>query len=572
MKNAQIKRKSENPRSARRKGPAATTRAGTTGEAEEIVLAIRRGGIDALVMEGEHGEKVVTLQGTEHPYRVLVESINDGAATLDAQGRVLYANSRFSQILNIPLGKLTGSSLQENLSPEQREKLRKLIHKAVYRSSVVELTLGATQGRPKLIRFTLRPLKDSDVHRVGVVATELTELVEANEALKSNEESLRQLSARLLQLQDEERRRIARDLHDATGQKLAVQSMALSAILSQHKELGADVQRAICECVSLNKEVSGEIRTLSYLLHPPMLDELGLTSAVKWYAAGFTERTNIRVETEMPAELPRLSPDAEVTLFRVIQESLTNVHRYSESAKAVVRIETGADVLRLEIQDFGKGLKLSKINPVNPVPARLGVGIQGMTERMRQLGGRLEINSSPNRGTAVVATIPLSGKVVPPEEAPSDLVPSSSIPTPEDAGTVKVALRKKILIADDHEMLRRGLRNTLQTEGDLEICGEAVDGQDAVEKAKALQPDLVILDINMPGLNGLVALRQIMRFRPKTKVLVFSVHDSDQTILEANAAGAHGFLSKGKDAQDLLRVIREILYTKSLSVSASPNC
>jgi DNA-binding NarL/FixJ family response regulator len=131
-------------------------------------------------------------------------------------------------------------------------------------------------------------------------------------------------------------------------------------------------------------------------------------------------------------------------------------------------------------------------------------------------------------------------------------------------------LRKRILIADDHEMLRRGVRNTLQTELDLEICGEAVDGQDAVEKVKALQPDLVILDINMPALNGLVALRQILRLRPQTKVLVFSVHDSDQTVKEVHAAGAHGFISKGKDSQDLLRVVREILNVKSLTASASP--
>src|SRR5579862_9754252 len=340
-----------------RKGKSSSARKnfGSASEAEEIVQAIRRGGLDALVMEGPRGEKVVTLQGTEHPYRVLVESINDGAATLDADGVILYANSRFAQILNIPHGKLTGTSLQNNLSEGQREKLRKLIAQALHRSSAVELTLDATEGRPKLVRFTLRPMKDADIHKVGVVATELTELVEANEALKSNEESLRELSARLLQLQDEERRHIARDLHDVTGQKLAVQSMSLSSILSRHHhELNADVQLALKECLSLNKEVSGEIRTLSYLLHPPMLDELGLSSAVKWYLAGFTNRTNIRIEAVIPADIHRLSPDAEVALFRVLQESLTNVHRYSESSKAVVRVRNTPGALTLEVQDFGK--------------------------------------------------------------------------------------------------------------------------------------------------------------------------------------------------------------------------
>ena len=570
MKNKTDIRKKKISRRSRIKRPLVPRHKRNTAEAEEIVLAIRRGGVDALVMEGTHGEKVVTLQGTEHPYRVLVESINDGAATLDADGRVLYANSRFAQILNIPVGKLTGSSLHNNLSPGQSENLKKLIRKALHRSSAVELTLDATAGRPKLVRFTLRPLKDSDIHKVGVVATELTELVEANEALKSNEESLRQLSARLLQLQDEERRRIARDLHDVTGQKLAVLSMALSGVLNRpNGSLDADSQRALTESLAWSKEVAAEIRTLSYLLHPPLLDELGLSSAVKWYLAGFTSRTGILMETEIPSEIQRLSPDAEVAIFRVLQESLTNVHRYAESTNAVVRMDVTGDEIKLEIQDFGKGVQSSRTSSPNGSVARLGVGIQGMTERMRQLGGKLEITSSPNKGTLVTATIPLSSSAAIPAQSSTVLVsPLNS--TSELVGPVANTLRKRILIADDHEMLRRGVRNTLQTELDLEICGEAVDGQDVVEKVKTLRPDLVILDINMPALNGLVALRQILRLRPQTKVLVFSVHDSDQTVKEVHAAGAHGFISKGKDSQDLLRVVREILNLKILTAAASP--
>jgi PAS domain S-box-containing protein len=554
-------------------GKSSSVKKATNGaaEAEEIVLAIRRGGIDALVMEGSHGEKVVTLQGTEHPYRVLVESINDGAATLDADGVVLYANSRFAQILNIPHGKLTGTSLQNNLSEDQREKLKKLIAQALHRSSAVELTLDATQGRPKLVRFTLRPMKDADIHKVGVVATELTELVEANEALKSNEESLRDLSARLLQLQDEERRHIARDLHDVTGQKLAVQSMALAGVLTRNAgNLDTDSQRALTESLAWNKEVAAEIRTLSYLLHPPLLDELGLSSAVRWYIAGFTNRTGIVVETDIPPDLQRLSPDAEVAIFRVLQESLTNVHRYANSSKACIRMSATGEEIKIEIEDFGKGMKMSKSNSKTVPEVRLGVGIQGMTERMRQLGGKLEISSKPNHGTLVAATIPLSSpQALIPAQSASSLVPPASVLGKDLSGLLGGAIKKRILIADDHEMLRRGVRNTLQTEMDLEICGEAVDGQDVVEKVKSLQPDLVILDINMPVLNGLVAVRQILRCRPQTKVLVFSVHDSDQTVQEVHAAGAHGFISKGKDAQDLLRVVRDILNAKTLCASAA---
>ena len=397
-------------------------------------------------------------------------------------------------------------------------------------------------------------------------ATTLVDLVEANEALKSKEESLRQLSARLLQLQDEERRHIARDLHDITGQKLALQSMNLSALQTKQAfHLDAEAQQTLSESLVLNKEIATEIRTLSYLLHPPLLDELGLSSAARWYATGFTKRTGIPIDIDVPQEVERLSPDAEVAIFRVIQESLSNVHRYANTSKARLRLSTTTDAIKLEIEDYGKGIQAPRSKAPQESVARLGVGIQGMTERIRQLGGRLEITSSPKRGTLVSAMIPLcSGQVAAPP-ASAESASSASV----DGSVVAQHQRQQVLIADDHEMLRRGVRTTLQTEPDLEICGEAVNGQDAVDKARELHPDLVILDINMPVLNGLVAVRQILRYCPSTKIVIFSVHDSDQTRQEVRAVGAHGFVSKGKDSHDLLRVVRDVLKRNTQAASAS---
>ncbi len=400
-------------------------------------------------------------------------------------------------------------------------------------------------------------------------ATALVDLVEANEALKSKEESLRQLSARLLQLQDEERRHIARDLHDITGQKLALQSMGLSALQTkQASHLDAEAQQTLSESLVLNKEISAEIRTLSYLLHPPLLDELGLSSAARWYATGFTNRTGIPIDIDVPQEMERLSPDAEVAIFRVLQESLTNVHRYANTAKARLRISTTPDEIKVEIEDYGKGLQAARAKVPQESFARLGVGIQGMTERIRQLGGRLEITSGAKRGTLVTATIPLCRSQVAAAASPAASTPPvfavpayRSVPTHHQ--------RQQILIADDHEMLRRGVRNALQTEADLEICGEAVDGQDAVDKARELRPDLVILDINMPVLNGLVAVRQILRYCPNTKIVIFSVQDSDQTRQEVRAAGAHGFVSKGEGSHDLVRVVRDVLKKNTQAAPAS---
>jgi CheY-like chemotaxis protein len=296
---------------------------------------------------------------------------------------------------------------------------------------------------------------------------------------------------------------------------------------------------------------------LSYLLHPPLLDELGLSSAVKWYAEGFQKRTGIRLDVDIASDFVRLPPDVEVTLFRIIQESLNNVHRYSGSRTASVHVKSTAEkTIEVKVRDFGKGISPGVLNASTGIVAPIGVGIQGMKERMRQLAGKLEIASRVNRGTVVTATIPLPATRTPGtiESASSQADRITESPLPRMDGS-----RKKILIADDHELLRRGVRAMFETETEWEICGEAVNGQDAVDKSRGLRPDLVILDINMPVLNGLAAVRQILRGSPGTKILVFTIHDSEQTATEVKEAGAHGYLSKKNAGADLLRVAKDLL-------------
>ena len=449
-----------------------------------------------------------------------------------------------------------------------------MIAEGLSNSAQGAITLGEGESRARLVKLALNPVSSSVPRTVCVVATELTELIEANEALKSNEESLRQLSARLLRLQDEERRRIARDLHDVTGQKLVIQAMALSQVLTREQSgLDEESVRVLTECAKITKQVGDEIRTLSYLLHPPLLDELGLSSAVKWYAEGFERRTGIRVRVDIASDFVRLPRDVETTLFRVIQESLTNMHRYSGTTKAYVRLNRVFDQIKVRIGDFGKGIHPDVLNSKTGKVAPLGVGIQGMRERLRQLDGKLEIISEPNRGTIVTATLPISHPQtsdpsdLPGEPASSHLNRLAETYVSDNGGSS----RKQILIADDHEMLRKGLRSMLQSEMDWEVCGEAINGQDAVDKAIALRPDLVILDINMPVLNGLAAIRQILRGAPETKILIFTVHDSEQTVKEIRAAGAHGYLSKGNASEKLLKAVKDLLQINTTSFQTVAN-
>jgi len=182
-----------------------------------------------------------------------------------------------------------------------------------------------------------------------------------------------------------------------------------------------------------------------------------------------------------------------------------------------------------------------------------------MRERLRQLSGKLEITSRPRSGTLVTAILPIGSR---PEEVLESYLESSAlndqaIPSRENAESE--GWRKRILIADDHDVLRRGIRTMLESDPGLEVCGEAVDGKDALEKTLSQAPDLVILDINMPIMNGLDVLRQIVRHRPQTKVLAFSVHDSKQIAAEILAAGAHSYMSKATAGQHLVHEVRAIL-------------
>jgi signal transduction histidine kinase len=218
-------------------------------------------------------------------------------------------------------------------------------------------------------------------------------------------ESLGELSSRLQQMRDEERRRIARELHDSIGQLLAALSMNIAMVRRQSDRLDEAGARAVSENAAMVDQISREIRTISHLLHPPLLEVAGLASALRWYVDGFSERSHIKVELKMPEDFARLPDEMEIAIFRMVQECLTNVHRHSGSTAAEIRVYQDAQRLLIEVQDRGKGISVEKQHELNSV-GHSGVGFRGMRERLRQLGGTLRIQSD-GAGTVVVAMLPL---------------------------------------------------------------------------------------------------------------------------------------------------------------------
>ncbi|MGH9702051.1 MAG: CHASE3 domain-containing protein, partial [Candidatus Acidiferrales bacterium] len=240
------------------------------------------------------------------------------------------------------------------------------------------------------------------------------------------EEAVRRLSGRILQIQDEERRRIARELHDSIGQLF----VALKLNLGRH-ESGPDTEQAAILSESLQMLEQGivEVRTLSHLLHPPLLDEMGFASAAEWFVEGFSKRSKLKVNLDLPPQMPRMPRIVELALFRVLQESLTNVHRHAKSPSVDIRIERAAEQVKLSVRDHGTGIPAELLESFNRTGIGAGVGLAGMRERMIDLGGTMELESDEH-GTRLLAIVPL------PERRERDRHASDSSLSPESSGGI----------------------------------------------------------------------------------------------------------------------------------------
>ncbi len=287
------------------------------------------------------------------------------------------------------------------------------------------LTFHWADDTERIVDFALHPIRDNKgqilfLHPTGVDITDLkrveqnyrtlAQTLDAEVRVRTTEvvqqsEQLRDLSSRLLQAQDEERRHIARELHDSAGQLLAALSMSLAQAAQHVPEADPKGSRSIAESEQLVQQLSQEIRTMSYLLHPPLLDETGLSEALRWYIQGLTERSGLEVALDIPADFERLSREMELVMFRLVQECLTNIHRHSGSKTATIRVARDPDHVSLEVQDQGKGMSAQKLSEIQSQGS--GVGIRGMRERLRHFGGLMEIESN-QRGTKISFNFPLS--------------------------------------------------------------------------------------------------------------------------------------------------------------------
>ena len=271
------------------------------------------------------------------------------------------------------------------------------------------IDIEAFDGVRKIVRTSAVPIRDPDGRVTGAVIVNEDISARATAERERNEAftEMRTLTGRLMRAQDDERRRIAQLLHETTAQDLAALKMHLARLARTEVGLSGADRAALTESMELAERSMSGIRTLSYLLHPPFLDEAGLLSALRWYAAGFAKRSGIEVDLDLPSTFERLPQEVETALFRVVQEALINIHHHADSPTALIRLRVDDNRLLLEIIDRGRGMPSTAVAQLPAGGGALGVGVAGMRERLQQLGGTFDIQSS-GQGTTVRAQVPLS--------------------------------------------------------------------------------------------------------------------------------------------------------------------
>ena len=379
----------------------------TAQECEQQVVERTR----ELAARNEQLKKEIAERGrAEDRIRLIIDTIPVMAWSVRPDGIVDFLNQRWMDYTGLSLAQYVSDPtgpIHPQDTPRVLEKWR--VQMSLGKGYDDEMRLRRADGEYRRFLVRTAPLRDEAgrVVRWYGVSTDIEDRKRVEEELEESLSHLRALTASIMRAQDDERRRIAQMLHETTSQDLA----ALRMLLSQLGRTAATVSDAdrtlLAESLDLTDRSLADVRTLSYLLHPPLLDENGLLFAVRWYAKGFADRSGIAVDLEVPTTFERLPQDVETTLFRVVQEALTNIHRHARSTTARISLKAERDGLTLEIADRGCGMSAAVLSSVTNGGGAPGVGLLGMRERLQQLDGTLRIESN-DRGTTLRAMVPFT--------------------------------------------------------------------------------------------------------------------------------------------------------------------
>jgi len=383
--------------------------------AEEALRAIRSGEVDSVMVAGRQGPQVFTLHGAEHAYRILIESMNEGALMLTADKTILYANQCFARMVKCPLEQVMGGSFRRFLSTEDRASLRPLVRQADHTGAKVQVLLKVGDGSQMPAQISVRLLAKNGFKRapIGMVVTDLTES-------RRTEELLRALTHRVVQVQETERGRVALELHDNITQLLCAVLFSSQALADGLSARDAPAKSEALKLREMLGHAAEEVERISHNLRPSILDQLGLAAVLRATSTEFADRTGVPVKLACVPLAARLPADTELTLYRILQEALKNVEKHAHARHVTVDLVQEGASIQLLINDDGIGFNQ------NHYPARRkgkrGLGLLGMSERANYVGGALKVKSIRRGGTQIEVRIPLP---IPPAVARRSRRPSA---------------------------------------------------------------------------------------------------------------------------------------------------
>jgi PAS domain S-box-containing protein len=368
-------------------------------EADETLRAIRTGEVDTVLVAGKEGSQVFTLDGAEHAYRILIESMNEGALTLTAKGVILYANQCFARMVKRPLEQVMGSSFHRFLSAADQAALRPLLKRTVKSGFKIQALLHAGDGAQLPAHLSIRPLAKNGFKSAtfGIVVTDMTEA-------RHNEEMLRALTHRVVQVQEAERGRVALELHDNITQLLCAVLARWAALANKLPAREKASRGEVMKLSEMLGQTVEEVQRIARNLRPSVLDELGLVPALRATCTEFANRTGVSLKLACKPLTARLPAEAELALYRILQKALENVEKHARARHVTVRLRQRTFV-QLAIKDDGIGF-----DPDHHAARRKGkggLGLLSMRERATYVGGNFKIKSVRGAGTEIEVLIPL---------------------------------------------------------------------------------------------------------------------------------------------------------------------
>ncbi len=495
------------------------------------------------------------LRTTERRLSAAVEASGAGIFELEIpfQG-LLYLNHRLAEILGYTRSQLAEPALipewvQARLHPEDAALIRGVYVEicARARSSFQgDVRFRHKDGGWRWIRIWAKASIPADAAIIDVVGAVMDVTPEKERSIETERRArqLRALAAELSHVEERERRELAIELHDNLAQLLVAAKMKLGVMGRFDDE---NARQQVDETLELLDRANEMVRSLTLNLSPPILDELGLAPALSWLAHDIERQFGLAVRVEERGEPALSDPGLRFMLFRSIRELLINAAKHAQTKKAWVLLESEPGATRVVVEDHGQGFDLDRVRS----EGSKGFGLFSIQERFQSSGGEIRVRTAKGEGTTVTLLLA--------NAEGSDLQPplAEVVPARPGATPYSVPQRIRVLLADDHEVVRSSLARLLDAQSDFEVIGEASDGESAVELAKLLTPDVVIMDVTMFGIGGIEATRRISSEHPESRVVALSMHESDEVALAMKNAGAFEYLLKSSPARDLLETIRK---------------